>query len=167
MGTLLGLIGMALSAYLLLKTVRGFRRAWREAEIVRGAAAPQQTIRFDSAGEISLFLDGPRYRTYTKRLQYEMICEGSGLPVPITPVYAGSGVRSLTRSRVQRGRFTLPAPGSYTLRIGGLSPTDPTEYAIVFMRPFTRELLTFIFTCVLLGMALLGCLMLAIFSAVF
>jgi hypothetical protein len=166
MGSLLGIILMAASGYLLLKSVAGFRRMWREAEIVRGPAVPEQTVQFPVAGDISLFLDGPRYKTYWRRLQYALFDARSGAPVPITPVFTGSGVRSLRRSRVQRGRFALPAPGPYVLRVGGLSPGEAAEYAIVFMHPITARLLRFILTCVFLGMVFIGSLVLAILSAV-
>jgi hypothetical protein len=71
-----------------------------------------------------------------------------------------------TRSRVERGRFVLPAPGAYVLRVAGLEPPEAGDYAVVFMRPYFGKLLTFILSCVFLGMILVGCLVGAILFAV-
>jgi hypothetical protein len=162
----IGIVLIGLSAAMLLRLIGRFRRAWRAAEIVRSAAVPEQTIRFPEAGEVGLFLDGPRFYTYQKRLQYSLSQAATGLAVPITPVYAGTGVRTPKRSRVQRGRLLLPAPGDYSLRIGGLSPGDAGDYAVVFMHPVTGQVLRFILTCILLAFGLIGGLVLAILSAV-
>jgi hypothetical protein len=166
MGVLLGIVLFGLSAAALLRLIGRFHRDWKAAEIVRGPAVPEQTIPFPVSGELSLFLEGPRFYTYQKRLQYSLRQATTGSGVPITPVFGGAGVRSMKHSRVERGRFSLHVPGEYCLQIGGLGPRDAGNYAVVFMRPFTSRLLRFILTCVLLGFVLIGSLVLAILSAV-
>jgi hypothetical protein len=162
MGAFLCGIGFTASAYLLVRAIRTFRRHYRVAEVARAAALPQQTIRIPTAGELRLFLEGPRFRTWGKRLTYAMSEESTGRSFPITPSYSGSGVRSTTRSRVERGRFTLSTPGAYVLQVGGLEPHEAPEYAVVIMRPFFGKLLAFILSCVFLGMILIGSLIGAI-----
>lgn len=166
MGVVLGIVLFGLSAVALLRLISRFRRDWKAAEIVRGPAVPEQTIRFPVSGALSLFLEGPRFYTYQKRLQYSLRQAPTGAGVPITPVFAGAGVRSMKHSRVERGHFSLPAPGDYCLAVGGLGPGDAGNYAVVFMHPFTGRLVRFILTCALLGFVLIGSLVLAILSAV-
>lgn len=156
MGSLLCLLAMAAAAVLLLRSIRDFRAAWSAAEIARGPAVAVQTLRLSEAGPLALFLDGPRYGTYTKRLQFSLRNAETRQPVSLQPVLMGAGVRSPRRSRVQRGRFVLPRAGAFELQIEGLQPEDAREYAIVIMRPFTGRLVRFILSCVLLGMALVG-----------
>lgn len=154
--TLLGLLIMVGSGVLLIRIIRGFQRAWREAAILRLPAAPQQTFSLNAVGDIRLFLEGPRYHTWTKRPSFELSDASTGRPIAVTPKFSGSGVRGRTRSRVERGQFVLPAPAELVLRIGGLDPADPGRYEVVFMRPITERLLRFILGCVFLGMVLIG-----------
>jgi hypothetical protein len=166
-GAAVGLLLMVLSGVFLLRSVGRFRRGWRDAEIMRFAAVPQHAFRLEASGDLRLFLEGPKFRTYPKRLSYSLQDAATGMAIPMTPVLAGSGVRSLRRSRVERGRFNLPAPGDLVLQIGGLEAADQLEYEIVFMRPFRTQLLTFILGCVALGMILIGSFVLVILSLVF
>jgi hypothetical protein len=74
---------------------------------------PRQTLRFPVDGEMALYLEGPRFRTWGKRRQYACADAGIGQSVSITPTYSGSGVRSRRYSRVQHGRLSLsPGPGT-------------------------------------------------------
>ena len=164
MGVLVGVGVFALSLYVLLRTVRGFQLPWRECEILRGPAVPRQTLRFPVDGEMALYLEGPRFRTWGKRCQYACTDATTGQAVPIAPTLSGSGVRSRRYSRVQHGRLTLPRPGDYVLQVSGLQPSESHEYAVVFMRLFTGQLLRFILACVFLGMVLIGSLVLTILS---
>ncbi len=156
MGSLLCLVVLIASAILLLRSIRGFRAAWRAAEITRGPAVPFQSMHVPEAGPLALFLEGPRYGTYRKRLHFALRDPETSLPVPIRPVLMGSGVRSLRRSRVQRGRFTLPRPGTFELQIDGLQPEDAGNFDIVLMRPFTGQVIRFGLTCTFLGMVMIG-----------
>lgn len=149
-------IGFVLSAFLLARAISTFRRQYRDAEVARAGALPRQTLRIPVAGELRLYLEGPRYRTWRKRLTYALSEESTGRSVPITPSLSGSGVRSTRYSRVERGRFALAAPGAYVLEVAGLGPDEVPEYAVVIMRPFFGKLLTFILSCVVLGMVLIG-----------
>lgn len=167
MGVAIGVILFCVSVFLLPRMIGSFRRDYRAAEIVRGPAVAEQTIRFPEGGSLGLYLEGPRYHTYHKRLQYALTDPATGTAVAIRPVLAGTGVRSLKHSRVQRGQFILPTPGEYLLRVGGLAADDASRYAIVFMHPFTGRVIRFVLTCVLLGFMLIGGLVLAILSAVF
>lgn len=155
---------MLASGLLLARSVRRFRADWRAAEVARVAVRPRQTVRLPAAGDLRLFLEGPRLRTWGKQLTYVLANAETGAPVPIQPSFTGTGVRSLRRSRVERGRFHLPLPASVDLQIGGLEPSDPERFEIVFMRPFTERLLRFVLTCVGLAMILVGSLVLAILS---
>jgi hypothetical protein len=166
MGVVIGGAVLIVSGWLLLRTVSSFRRAWSDAEILRGPAVTRQTLRFPVAGEMALYLEGPRFGTWRQRCQYSCADAVTGLAVSITPSYSGSGVRSRRYSRIQHGSLTLPRPGDYVLEISGLRPADGPEYAVVFMRLFAGQMLRFILTCVLLGMLLVGSLVLTILSAV-
>jgi hypothetical protein len=75
-------------------------------------------------------------------------------------------VRGFRRSRVQRGRFVLPRPGTFELQIDGLHPDDARNYAIVLMHPVTGKVIRFVLTCVFFGMVLIGSLVLGILSLV-
>ncbi len=166
MVTVFGFILSGLSAMVLWRQIRGFIRDWQAAEIARGPAVPEQVIRLPVSGELGLYVEGPRFYTWQKRLRCSLRHVATGLEVPIRPVISGAGVRSLKYSRVQRGRMELPAAGDYALRIEGLAAGDESAYAIVFMHPFTGRLLRFILSCVLLGFGVIGGLVLAILSAV-
>jgi hypothetical protein len=166
MGAVLGMILFLLSGFVLLRVVNRFKEEWRTAEVVRGPAVSSQTLNFPVAGPLGLYLEGPRYRTWSRQLHYSLVDTSSGLPVPIESVLSGAGVNSLRIARVQRGRLVLPRPGPYALQVTGLAPSDASEYAVVFMHPFTGKLLRFIFTCVFAGMVLVGSLVLAILALV-
>jgi hypothetical protein len=166
-GFLLSLAALIVSVALLHRTIRAFIAGWREAEIARGPAVPMQSLHVPAAGPLALFLDGPRYATYTKRLHFAMRDPETGQSVPVQPVLMGSGVRSLRRSRVQRGRFVLSRPGRFELRIDGLHPDDARDYSIVIMRQVTGMVIRFVLTCVVLGLVLIGSLVLGILSLVF
>jgi hypothetical protein len=166
MGVAIGAAVFALSGWLLLRAVVSFRRAWRGAEILRAPAVTRQTLFFPVAGEMALYLEGPRFRTWLQRCRYTCAEAVTGLDVPITPSYSGSSVRTRRYSRIQRGSLTIPRPGDYILEVAGLEPPDAPEFAVVFMRLFAGQMLRFILTCVLLGMLLVGSLVLTILSAV-
>jgi hypothetical protein len=166
MGLIVGAAVFAVSGWLLLRTVSSFQRAWRDAEILRAPAVTRQTIRFPVAGELALYLEGPRFRTWLQRCRYACVDTATGLAVPIAPSFSGSGVRSRRYSRIQHGILTLPRPGDYVLEVAGLQPADAPEYAVVFMRLFAGQLVRFILTSVFLGMMLIGSLVLTMLSAV-
>jgi hypothetical protein len=155
-GVAVGAAVFVLSGWLLLRTISSFRRAWSDAEILRAPAIARQTLRFSSAGEMALYLEGPRFGTWSQRCRFGCVDAATGVAVPIAPSFSGSGVRSRRYSRVQHGRLALPRPGDYVLEVAGLQPPDAPEYAVVFMRLFTGQLLRFILACVLLGMLLIG-----------
>jgi hypothetical protein len=163
---LLGLLLMAGSGALLIRSIRKFQAAWREAAILRLPVAPEQAFSLNAAGDVRLFLEGPRYRTWMKRFSFELSEAATGRRIAVTPKLSGSGVRGRTRSRVERGQFLLPAPTELILRIGGLEPGDLSQYEIVFMRPISDRLLAFILGCVFLGIVLIGSLVLLILGFV-
>ena len=162
MGSLLCLAALIASAVVLLRTIRAFRAAWRGAEITRGPAVPLQSMHVPVAGPMALFLEGPRYTTYTKLPHFALRDPETGQRVQVDSVLMGSGVRSLRRSRVQRGRFVLPRPGTFELQIDGLQPEDARDYAVVLMHPFTGKVIRFVLTCVFLGLVLIGSFVLGI-----
>ena len=165
MGAAIGAAVFVLSGGLLLRTVFSFRRAWREAEILRVPAVTRQTIRVPVAGTLGLYLEGPRFRTWQQRCMYSCTDADTGTAVPVTPSYSGASMRGSRHTRILRGTLTVPRPGDYILAVAGLQPPDAPEYAVVFMRLFAGQMLRFILTCVLLGMLLVGSLVLAILSA--
>lgn len=162
MGAIGALLLMLVSAGLLLRLVRRFRADWRRAEIVRVPALPRQQVNLPAGDDHRLFLEGPRYRTWGKRLRYALADAVTGAPVTLQPALSGAGVRSRHRSRVQQARIRLAQAALLELEIAGLEPSDPEEFEVVFMRPFTAQLLKFVFACVGLGMVLVGSLVLAI-----
>lgn len=166
MGTVLGFVGVVVSAGLLLGAIGRFRRDWREGEILRAPAVSRQVLHVPVAGQFGLFVEGPRYRAWGKRYDFRLYGADSGRPVPITPCLSGAGVRTPRRSRVQRGRFALDAPGAYTLEVDGLAVGDEATCAIVLMRPMTRRVIGFVLTIVALCFCLIGSLVLAILSLV-
>jgi hypothetical protein len=166
MGVVIGAAVFILSGWLLLRTIFSFRRAWSEAEVLRVPATTRQSIRLPVAGTLGLYLEGPRFRTWQQRCTYTCTDAGTGIPVPVTPSYSGAAMRGRRYSRILRGTLTVPQPGDYVLGVSGLQPPDSPEYAVVFMRLFAGQMLRFILTCVCLGMALVGSLVLAILSAV-
>jgi hypothetical protein len=166
MGVAIGAAVFVLSGWLLFRAVFSFRRAWREAEVLRVSAVTPQTVRFPLAGRLALYLEGPRFRTWQQRCTYRCVDAETGTAVPIAPSYSGAATRGSRRSRILRGTLVVPRPGDYVLGVAGLQPTDAPEYSVVFMRLFAGQMLRFILTCVLLGILLIGGLVLAILSAV-
>ncbi len=166
MGVTIGAAVFVLSGWLLLRTIFSFRRAWREAEVLRVPAAARQSIRLPVAGPLGLYLEGPRFGTWQQRCTYTCADAETGVQVPVTPSYSGAAMRGSRRSRILRGTLTVPHPGDYLLGVSGLQPPDSPEYAVVFMRLRAGGMLRFILTCVLLGMLLVGSLVLTILSAV-
>lgn len=156
MGTVILFIAFGASAALLARVVGRFRREWREAEVARGPAIPEQSLSIPVAGGLSFFLEGPRFRTWSKWPVFFLTDPSTGRAIPVRPTYSGAGVRSARRSRVERGRFALERPGSYLVRVEGLRPADRDEYAVVIMRPFTQKLLAFILSIVLLSLIVIG-----------
>jgi hypothetical protein len=165
MGMIVGAAVFLLSAWWLVRTVTSFRGTWRNAEILRAPAVERQTLRFPS-GEMALYLEGPRFRTWSQRCRYRCAEAVTGVDVPITPSFSGSGVRSRRYSRVQHGRLTVPQAGDYVLEVVGLEPPAAPEYSVVFMRLFAGRLIRFILTCVFLGMLLISSLVAAILFGV-
>ena len=166
MGVVVGAAIFVLSGWLLLRAISSFRRAWSEAEILRVPAVTRQSIRLPVAGELALYLEGPRFGTWQQRCTYTCTDAETGTAVPVTPSYSGAAMRGRRHSRILRGTLTVPQPGEYLLGVSGLQPPDSPDYAVVFMRVFAGQMLRFILTCVLLGMMLVGSLVLAILSAV-
>jgi hypothetical protein len=166
MGVAIGAAVFVLSGWLLLRAISSFRQSWREAEILRIPAVTRQSIRLPMAGQLALYLEGPRFSTWQQRCVYTCTDAETGAPVPVTPSYSGAAMRGRRRSRILRGTLTVPQPGDYVLGVSGLQPPGSPEYAVVFMRLFAGQMLRFILTCVLLGMLLVGSLVLAILSAV-
>jgi len=164
MSVVVGAAVFVASGWLLLRATFSFRRAWREAEILRGPAVTRQVLHFPVAGEMALYLEGPRFRTWMQRCRYTCVDTVTGVAVPITPSFSGSGVRGRRYSRIQHGSLTLPRPGDYVLEVAGLQAADAADYAVVFMRLFARRMIRFILTCVLLGMLLVGSLVLTVLS---
>jgi len=165
MGVAVGVAVFVMSAWLLLRTIFSFRRAWSEAEVLRVPAATRQSIRLPVAGTLGLYLEGPRFSTWQQRCTYSCIDAETGVPVGVAPSYSGAAMRGSRRSRILRGTVTVPHPGDYVLGVTGLQPPDSPEYAVVFMRLLAGQMLRFILTCVLLGMLVVGSLVLAILSA--
>jgi len=166
MGVAVGAVVFVMAGGLLLRAVSSFRRSWREAEILRVPAVTRQSVRFPVAGRLALYLEGPRFGTWQQRCTYTCTDAEAGVPVPVTPSYAGAAMRGRRYSRILRGTLTVPHPGEYVVGVTGLQPPDSPEYAVVFMRLFAGQMIRFILTCVLLGALLVGSLVLAILSAV-
>jgi hypothetical protein len=166
MGVAVGVAVFVMSAWLLLRTIFSFRRAWSEAEVLRVPAATRQSIRLPVAGTLGLYLEGPRFSTWQQRCTYSCIDAETGVPVGVAPSYSGAAMRGSRRSRILRGTLTVPHPGDYVLEVSGLQPPDSPEYAVVFMRLFAGHVLRFILTCVALGILLVGSFVLTILSAV-
>ncbi len=166
MGSLLCLVALIASAVLLYRAIRRFTAAWRAAEIARGPAVPLQSLRIPAEGPLALFLEGPRYGTYRKRLRFGLRDPETDQPVPIQRVLMGSGVRSLRRCRVQRGRLVLPRPGTFELQVEGLQPEDVQNYEVVLMRPIAGRVVRFVLACVALGIVLFGSLVRGVLSLV-
>ena len=160
-----GAVVFVLAGGLLLRAISAFRRAWRDAEILRVPAIARQTLRFQTSGDMALCLEGPRFGTWRQRCRYACTDEATGQAVAIAPARSGAATRGRRRTRIQRGSLTVPHPGDYVLEVAGLEPADAPGYAVVFMRPFSGRMLRFILTCVLLGMLVVGSLVLAILSA--
>jgi hypothetical protein len=166
MGTIIGAGVFVLSGYLLCRSIATFRRDWIAAEVLRAPAAARQTLQIPVAGELALFLEGPRFETWRQRCDYRCTEVSTAATVPVSLSFSGSGARSRRYSRVQHARLSIPQPGAYVLDMTGLRPPDAPGYAVVLMHPSAGRLLRFILTCVALGLLVVGSGVLALLAAV-
>jgi hypothetical protein len=147
----LGAIGLlAWTALRLVRTARG-------AVVASVPVRAEQRVVFDHAGAFALNLEGPALARGVAGLRFTLSGAERGAAVPLHPILFRTRVSSFTRARLELFGFTLPAPGTYVLRVDGADPSaEQRGDAIVFTRRFTGALVAHVLALVALGAVLIG-----------
>ena len=118
----------------------------------------EQKVNLPAAGEMVLRIEMPRVDTDHRRLQFEIVEPQSGKS--ITMAHRGrtnSGATyALTTMKVPAGRMTVSHPGSYVIRVAGMTPgKDYSVYRLMFSRPYLGRMAFQIVGLALCGVGML------------
>jgi hypothetical protein len=147
--------------------VLGFALAWLVGRLLRSNRADVQIVLplvqeqkadMPAAGEMVLRIEMPRFDTDHRRLQFEIVESQSGNV--ITMAHRGrtnSGATyAVTTMKVPIGRMTVSHPGSYVIRVAGMTADkDYSAYRLMFSRPYLGRMAFQIVGIALCGVGML------------
>jgi len=149
---------IALAAIALLAwTVASLLRTVRGSVVMSVPIRAEQKLAFDGDGDFALNLESPIGVLRPIKLRYALTTADGATRIPLPPIAFRTDVTSMSRSRIELYRFTLPARGDYILRIDGIDPAvDYSAHAIVIARQYGFALVLHILVLIALGVALIG-----------
>jgi hypothetical protein len=151
-------VPVALAAFALLAwTIASLLRTVRASVIATVPMRAEQRVDINSSGSLALNLEGALFTRIPSNLHYTLSSAATGATIPLLPSRVQTHVTSMSRSRMEIDSFSLPASGTYVLRIDGLDPSvDYGSYAIVITRQVGAALVLHILALIALGFALIG-----------
>jgi hypothetical protein len=157
----IGLIALGLLAWTVVSLVRTVRGAI----VMSVPLREEQRVTFDRGGELALNLESGSFLRNLGGLGFGVSTTGSGTTIPLHPVLFRTEVSSFSRRRLELYSFTLPAAGSYLLRVTGInSAADPATDAIVFTRRFRGALVFHVLALIALGGTFIGSIVVSAFA---
>ena len=151
---ILSIPAVIIGFWLLIRMIGSLVRAVRQSTVLSVPLAPSQTIRFDAAGTLDLYLEAAR-GTNLSGLDFTLRDE-AGLDVPLDSLVLRTTVSGVSRVRLKVRSLTLPHDGIFTLDISGLtSGTDP-ESRVVFGRPIGGVIVSHVLAFIALGFLIVG-----------
>ncbi len=158
MGVLvISLPGLLVSAALLAFTILRLVRLAGGVVLRRVPLVAQQDLELKTTGPVVLNLESPLLTTFPRQLAFSFWERASGRLVPTERVAVRTQSASFTRARLSVQRFEIDAPGTYTLRIDGMTPgADYGQFALVFARPFGLALPLHIIAILVFAAALIA-----------
>jgi len=139
----------------LLRTVRG-------SVVSTVPIRAEQRLTINGTGEFAFNLEGPIGSLRPMNLRYELSSADGATRIPLTQIVWNTDVTSMSRSRMELYRFTLPSAGEYLLRIDGINPTaDYGAVTIVITRQYRGSLVLHVLALIALGTALIGCIVIS------
>ena len=151
-------VPIALASFALLSwTVMSLLRTVRGSVVASVPIRAEQSVTINSSGDLSLNLETPILARRPLSLRFALSSIDGESRITLTPIAIRTNVTSFSRSRMELYAFTLPAPGSYVLRIDGIDPsTDYAGDAILITRRFIPALVLHVLALVFLGIAFIG-----------
>jgi hypothetical protein len=135
----------------LLRTVRG-------SVVATVPIRAEQRFTINGTGEFAFNLDGPIGSLRPLSLRYELSSADGATRIPLSVITWNTDVASMSRSRMELYRFTLPSAGEYLLRIDGISSSvDYNAVTIVISRQYRGSLVLHVLALIAFGTALIGC----------
>ena len=151
---------IAIAALALLAwTVASLLRTVRGSVVMSDPIRAEQKLAFDGDGDgdFALNLESPIGVLRPIKLRYALTTADGATHIPLPPIAFQTNVTSMSRSRIELYRFTLPSRGDYILRIDGIDPAvDYSAHAIVIARQYGFALVLHILVLIALGVALIG-----------
>jgi hypothetical protein len=135
----------------LLRTVRG-------SVVTTVPIRAEQRLTINGTGEFAFNLEGPIGSLRPMNLRYELSSADGATRIPLAQIVWNTDMTSMSRSRMELYRFTLPSAGEYLLHIDGINPTaDYSDVTIVITRQYRGSLVLHMLALIALGTALIGC----------
>ena len=117
----------ALGAVALTMAVLHLVRTHRTSVIARVALAAEVAFPLDTAGDLILSIEGPRFSRSFARLRYVLLERDTEATVHLHPIWLRSSVSGLSNERLAIHSFSTEKAGTYLLRVEGLRPGIATE----------------------------------------
>jgi hypothetical protein len=149
---------IAIAALALLAwTVASLLRTVRGSVVMSVPIRAEQKLAFDADGDFALNLESPIGVLRPIKLRYALTTADGATRIPLPPIAFRTDVTSMSRSRLELYRFTLPSRGDYILHIDGIDPAvDYGAFTIVIARQYGFALVLHILVLIALGVALIG-----------
>jgi hypothetical protein len=159
---LLSLPLAVMALVLLVLTVRSLLGIVRRSVISSVPIREEQRIEFAQGGDYALNLESSSLVARVAGIDFTLASADRGVEVPLHRAIFRTRVSSASRGRLELYRFTIPSPGSFVLRIAGVSAAAADRGdAIVFTRPYRIALVLHVVALVACGLALIGALVLS------
>ena len=151
-------IPVALAAIALLsRTALSLLRSVRGSVIASVPIRSEQQLTINSSGDFALNLEAPTFTSHPASLSFSLAGVDPQSTIALHPIAFRTELSSMSRARLELYSFTIPSPGTYTLRVAGLNPaTDYSTHAIVITRQYRGALVLHVIALIALGVLLIG-----------
>ena len=152
---------------LLIWVVARLLRSNREQLVANGSMTAEQEFTLREPAPLLLLVEVPRFGSDFRQLAFEVVEKATGQSTKLRYdfVRAQGAVYGLTTMRVPLGRFVVPRPGLYVVRISGLQPgTDYSRSRIMFSRPYLGRMVLQIIGIAICAIGMLLSLLLALWQ---
>ena len=172
--SILGFCGLAYAIWKLVAFFTGGGLQRLEDIVPAVPIAAEQVVAFPQAGEVALTLDARLGSMAFMGVSFELVAAQTGRPVPgRVKLFRFTQTALDGRTRLQYGRYAIPAAGRYLLRMKGLEDgRDYSRAAVSFTREasisgdllpavagaFLRIVATIVMAALAIGMAVLSAL---------
>jgi len=122
----------------------------RRAHLFRVPLAETQEVRFSEAGPVVLWVEGPRFTTRFRHVDFVLSNE-YGERVDGRRILLRAQVSGVSTVRMALIKYMIPRAGRFVLRMTGLGPAreGDARHAIVFTKPHLAQLVAYILGMIL------------------